>query len=295
MKTLTWIAAVAAVAAVAAFPLPGSGQTPAEKATQAQAGDADALLVLIDRKTFGEKAFVSGNRPSGVTVDWIVVHSISAVRDLPLAEAFEPEAIFALLQRAKLSAHFLIDRDGNVFRMVATDRAAYHAGRFNGRSIGIELAGLADDPWIRGEVDETSPAWRFTDSQYASLNKLIRALQQQHPDLKKAIRHRDILEPQVRVVSPRGANVRSKPGESGEVLKTLKSGATVFRHRSVSIDDAGRAWTWCEVEFEYGERGWIRQDLVEDAGWGQRKWDPGEAFDRGRVAAVDWIVSHGAD
>ncbi|MGE8190593.1 1,6-anhydro-N-acetylmuramyl-L-alanine amidase AmpD [Pseudomonas sp. NPDC086278] len=71
----------------------------------------------------------------------------------------------------RVSAHFLIERDGNVTQFVSCLERAWHAGvsSFDGRetcndfSVGIELEGTDDLP--------------FTDAQYHALTALTRQLQ----------------------------------------------------------------------------------------------------------------------
>lgn len=79
---------------------------------------------------------------------------------------------------AKVSAHYTIGRDGRVFRHVAEDRRAWHAGvsywagarNINARSIGIELV----NP---GHEFEYIP---FTDEQIASLLDLSKDILSRH-------------------------------------------------------------------------------------------------------------------
>jgi len=79
-------------------------------------------------------------RPDGAAVDILVVHYTG----METAEA----ALERLVDpAAKVSAHYLIDEDGTVVRLVGEDRRAWHAGvaswrgatDINARSIGIEL------------------------------------------------------------------------------------------------------------------------------------------------------------
>jgi N-acetylmuramoyl-L-alanine amidase len=79
-------------------------------------------------------------RPEGTAVDILVLHYTG----METAEA----ALDRLVDpAAKVSAHYLIDEDGTIFRLVAEDRRAWHAGvaswrgatDVNARSIGIEL------------------------------------------------------------------------------------------------------------------------------------------------------------
>ena len=98
-----------------------------------------------------------GARPPGTTVDLVVVQSISlppgqyggdAIERLftnRLDEAAHP--YFATLRGLRVSAHFLVRRDGTLLQFVSCDKRAWHAGAstWRGRadcndfSIGIEL------------------------------------------------------------------------------------------------------------------------------------------------------------
>ena len=124
-------------------------------------------------------------RPPGTSVDLLVLHNIS----LPPGEfgagdigrlftnALVPEAhpFFAQLAGVRVSAHFLIERDGGVTQFVSCADRAWHAGRssFRGRarcndfSIGIELEGTDFLP--------------FADAQYAALAHLVPALAAAYP------------------------------------------------------------------------------------------------------------------
>jgi AmpD protein len=117
------------------------------------------------------------DRPEGEAVSLIVIHAIS----LPPSQfgggdierlftnTLDPGAhpYFAGICALRVSAHFLIRRDGEVIQFVSCDRRAWHAGvsRWQGRercndfSIGIELEGCDELP--------------FEDVQYARLVGLI--------------------------------------------------------------------------------------------------------------------------
>jgi N-acetyl-anhydromuramoyl-L-alanine amidase len=124
-------------------------------------------------------------RPPGTEISLVVLHSIS----LPPGEyggesierlftnCLDPQAhpYFREICGLKVSAHFLVRRDGSVIQFVPVERRAWHAGvsswrgreRCNDFSVGIELEGSEDE--------------RFEDRQYAALTVLIRSLQQKHP------------------------------------------------------------------------------------------------------------------
>ena len=87
---------------------------------------------------------------------------------------------FAGIADLRVSAHFLIERDGEVTQFVSCLDRAWHAGvsSFEGRetcndfSLGIELEGTDDLP--------------FTDAQYASLIDLTRQLLATYPAITAA-------------------------------------------------------------------------------------------------------------
>jgi Negative regulator of beta-lactamase expression len=124
-------------------------------------------------------------RPAGMDVELIVLHAIS----LPAGE-FSCEHVealfmgrleaaahpsFAALHRLRVSAHFVVDRDGGLTQFVPTSLRAWHAGPscWEGRescndfSIGIEMIG-----------DELHP---FTPAQYTQTARLCRALMATYP------------------------------------------------------------------------------------------------------------------
>lgn len=80
---------------------------------------------------------------------------------------------------AKVSAHYLIDEDGSVLRLVAEDRRAWHAGvarwagenDVNGRSIGIELVNPGHEFGYRP----------FPVAQMAALETLATDILARHP------------------------------------------------------------------------------------------------------------------
>ncbi|EXI73625.1 MAG TPA: 1,6-anhydro-N-acetylmuramyl-L-alanine amidase AmpD [Candidatus Accumulibacter phosphatis] len=134
-------------------------------------------------------------RPAGETVSLIVVHAIS----LPPA-SFGGDAItrlftnrldaaahpyFAQIGGLRVSAHFLIRRDGELIQFVSCRKRAWHAGlsswqgrsRCNDFSLGIELEGC----------DELT----FADAQYECLLTLLGLLCAHFP-VTAVVGHSDI-------------------------------------------------------------------------------------------------------
>lgn len=126
-----------------------------------------------------------GARPPDAEISLIVLHSISlpaghyggpAVEALftnRLDPAAHPD--FAALAGLAVSAHFFLRRDGRLLQFVSAAARAWHAGvsSWQGRancndfSIGIELEGLADQP--------------FAPAQYRALWPLLDALVAAYP------------------------------------------------------------------------------------------------------------------
>jgi N-acetylmuramoyl-L-alanine amidase len=80
------------------------------------------------------------DRPAGAPIDMLVLHYTGMKNaQAALDRLRDPEA--------KVSAHYVVDEDGTVFRLVPEERRAFHAGtsywrghrNLNGRSIGIEI------------------------------------------------------------------------------------------------------------------------------------------------------------
>ena len=121
-----------------------------------------------------------GSRPVGEQVTLAIVHSISlppgeyggdAIEDLftnRLDRNAHPS--FEALRGLRVSAHFLVRRDGRLTQYVSCDQRAWHAGvsswrgreNCNDRSIGIELEGLE--------------GLHFEAAQYAQLARLLKSL-----------------------------------------------------------------------------------------------------------------------
>lgn len=131
----------------------------------------------------GCRRIVSPNqdeRPDGSMISLLVVHSISLPPGAYGGEAIErlftnrldPHAhpYFRDIAALRVSAHFLVRRDGALVQFVPVWRRAWHAGvsRWRGRarcndfSVGIELEGTDDGP--------------FEAAQYAALARLAGAL-----------------------------------------------------------------------------------------------------------------------
>ncbi len=134
-------------------------------------------------------------RPPGTQISLLVIHNISLppgefggpwIDDLFMGR-LDPAAhpYFADIAALKVSAHYLIRRDGSLIQYVPEEMRAWHAGvsswkgreRCNDFSIGVELEGADDVP--------------FAEPQYETLANLTRDLFARHGTLDIA-GHSDI-------------------------------------------------------------------------------------------------------
>jgi len=156
------------------------------------------MLLDADGWVIGARRIPSPNcdaRPEGEAIRLLVVHAISLppsqfggpwIADL-FCNTLDPQAdpYFATIHQLRVSAHFLIRRDGELLQFVACGQRAWHAGvsrwrdheRCNDFSIGVELEGCDDAP--------------FEDAQYTVLNALSHVLHARYP-IEDVVAHSDI-------------------------------------------------------------------------------------------------------
>jgi N-acetylmuramoyl-L-alanine amidase len=110
-------------------------------------------------------------RPAGIAIDMVILHYTGmADVEAALTRLCDPTA--------QVSAHYLIDEDGAVTRLVADAQRAWHAGaaswrratNINARSIGIELANPGHDLGYR----------LFPEAQMAALEALLLEIVARH-------------------------------------------------------------------------------------------------------------------
>ena len=125
-----------------------------------------------------------GPRPDGAPIDFLILHYTGM------------ESAEAALRRmcdpaAEVSAHYAIDEDGTVWRLVEEGRRAWHAGRsfwagvtdINGRSIGVELVNPGHEWGYRP----------FPEPQMAALEALCRGVLARHPiPPQRVLGHSDV-------------------------------------------------------------------------------------------------------
>ncbi|MCW5771993.1 MAG: N-acetylmuramoyl-L-alanine amidase [Rhodospirillaceae bacterium] len=123
-------------------------------------------------------------RPVGGTIDLLILHYTGMLSAAAALERLcEPEA--------KVSAHYTIDEDGTIYRHVAEDKRAWHAGvscwagtrDINDRSIGIELVNPGHEFGYRP----------FPEAQIAALIDLGREIVARHRiPARRVLGHSDV-------------------------------------------------------------------------------------------------------
>lgn len=139
--------------------------------------------VLTEHRQIASPHF--NERPDPKDISLLVIHYISLPPeqfgenfiDLFFQGKLDPDVhpYFQEIKDLRVSAHCLINRQGEITQYVNFNQMAWHAGLscFEGRekcnefSIGIELEGSNNQP--------------FTEAQYQTLAKLTRAIQAEYP------------------------------------------------------------------------------------------------------------------
>lgn len=99
--------------------------------------------------------------PKMVVVHWTAVYSLEATFDVfnPVQLAGRPELTSA--SRLNVSAHFLVDRDGTIFRLLPDTTFAMHTIGLNYMAIGIENIGGPAAPLTRAQVKANAELIRY--------------------------------------------------------------------------------------------------------------------------------------
>ena len=157
-------------------------------------------------------------RPPGQEVDLLLLHYTGMPsRDEALARLCDPAA--------RVSAHYLIDEDGSVFRLVAEERRAWHAGEacwsgerdINGCSIGIELVNPGHEWGYRP----------FPDLQMDALIALAGGIVARHPIAPaRVLGHSDV-----------APHRRQDPGELFDWARLVRAGIGLLPRGGLAVAD----------------------------------------------------------
>lgn len=122
-------------------------------------------------------------RSLGRSIDTIVLHSSYNNRG---GDRYSVDKVIDIWKSYGVAPHYMIDRKGNIIRLVKDKDIAYHAGNskmpdgrtnVNGFSIGVEILNADDD--------------EYTSAQYGAANNLITYLKKKY-NVKYIVGHDDI-------------------------------------------------------------------------------------------------------
>ncbi|MBP9751576.1 MAG: N-acetylmuramoyl-L-alanine amidase [Candidatus Moranbacteria bacterium] len=119
----------------------------------------------------------------GRTIDTVVLHSSYNNQG---GDRYSVDKVIDIWKSYEVAPHYMIDRKGNILRLVEDQDIAYHAGNskmpdgrtnVNGFSIGIEILNAEDD--------------EYATVQYEAVNDLVAYLKREH-GVKYVVGHDDI-------------------------------------------------------------------------------------------------------
>lgn len=128
-------------------------------------------------------------RPADYQLELIVLHHTGSLNiDSTISWFKNP--------KSKVSAHYVVGRDGTIVQMVKLEHKAWHAGdstwsdkpNVNVYSVGVEIVG-------DGKAE-------FTDEQYEAVAKLCKRLITKYDTIKDIVGHKDIALPKGRKTDP---------------------------------------------------------------------------------------------
>jgi hypothetical protein len=120
---------------------------------------------------------------SGRKIDTVVLHSSYNNQG---GDRYSVEKVIDIWKSYEVAPHYMIDRKGNILRLVEDEDIAYHAGNskmpdgrknVNDFSLGVEILNAEDD--------------QYTTAQYESVNELVAYLKKKH-GVKYVVGHDDI-------------------------------------------------------------------------------------------------------
>jgi N-acetyl-anhydromuramyl-L-alanine amidase AmpD len=136
----------------------------------------------------------------------VMTHFISNAAMKP-HDPYNVNDVYRIFLEYGISTHYMIGRNGDIYKLVDEDRAAFHSGKGNlpgfpayqnkmhEYSIGIELlaVGTREEmlPMMSGSTyDSIDPSdIGYTDAQYRSLNLLLDDILKRHPSIPRNRKH----------------------------------------------------------------------------------------------------------
>ncbi|AFM06361.1 negative regulator of beta-lactamase expression [Bernardetia litoralis DSM 6794] len=149
----------------------------------------------------------SRNRSSDASITHVMLHFCSNAAKKP-ENPYNLKDILNIFETYRVSAHYIIDREGIIHHLVNENRAAHHAGRghlahegenhhndLNGRSIGIEMMAIGTQTEMSKFISTekyqkiNKNDVGFTEAQYKSLARLLKDIESRHADVSHDRKH----------------------------------------------------------------------------------------------------------
>lgn len=139
-------------------------------------------------------------------ISHVMLHFSSNVTEKPHTP-YQVDDIHKIFMDYGVSAHYVIDREGVIYKFVQEDRIAYHAGsgslsrfpayenKLNAYSIGIELLAIGTKEEMSTFITEDTydaldnSFIGYTDAQYESLKSLLHTIHERYPEVKRDREH----------------------------------------------------------------------------------------------------------
>ena len=141
---------------------------------------ASKELKIVDKKVcFGQRSF------TGRTIEAIIIHSVFNKSG---GDKYSFKKILKQFRHYRVSSHYIITRNGKIFRLVDEKDVSFQAGKsclpdgqtsVNQCSIGIEL------------ISSDDPTDKPTEKQLKSLTALVKDIKKRY-SIKYILRHSDI-------------------------------------------------------------------------------------------------------
>ncbi len=138
---------------------------------------------IVSEKIISNLVSWGFEKASSRTIKAIIVHTSYNAGS---GDVFDKDKVIAQWKEYGVAPHYMIDRAGNIYQLVADQNIAWHAGvsklpdgttNVNAASIGIEVINSEDS--------------KFTSEEYAALNRLIGDLQKKY-SIKYILGHSEI-------------------------------------------------------------------------------------------------------
>ena len=113
-----------------------------------------------------DSAITPSIKPTMVVVHWTAVYTLEATYDIFNPPRLRGRQDIAGSSALNVSAHFLVDRDGTIFRLLPDTTFARHVIGLNHTAIGIENIGGSEAPLTRAQLKANEELIRYLNRRH---------------------------------------------------------------------------------------------------------------------------------